>query len=57
MYAHGVEVAVDYQGTVPDGSDRSISLHVNSIVFQGEPYNDDDFVLAVDGCMTSHQFI
>ena len=51
-YAHGVEVAANYQGSVPEGFDCIDLAPCKLIVFQGEPYNDDDFVMAIDRCMT-----
>lgn len=50
-YAHGVEVAADYQGGIPDGFDVIDLAPCKLIVFQGEPYKDADFATAVDLCM------
>lgn len=50
-YAHGVEVAADYDGTVPEGFDVIDLAPCKLIVFQGEPYDDEDFGTAVGVCM------
>lgn len=50
-YAHGVEVPADYGGVVPEGFDIIDLAPCELIVFQGEPYNDEDFQLAVGICM------
>lgn len=47
IYAHGVEVPADYSGRVPEGFDVIDLAPCKLIVFQGEPYNDDDFQAAV----------
>jgi len=51
IYAHGVEVAVDFKGKIPEGFDVIELVPCKLIVFQGEPYNDDDFQMAVSVCM------
>jgi len=51
MYAHGVEVAADFHGSVPDGFDVLDLAPGTFIVFQGEPYSDADFAAAVGACM------
>ena len=50
-YAHGVEVAANYCGVIPDGFEVIDLVPCKLIVFQGEPYNDDDFATAVGLCM------
>jgi hypothetical protein len=47
VYAHGVEVPADYAGDVPDGFDVIDLPACEMMVFQGEPYNDDTFDVAV----------
>lgn len=42
-YAHGVEVPSDYAGEIPDGFDVIDLPPCKFIVFQGEPYNDEDY--------------
>lgn len=51
IYAHGVEVAADYKGEAPDGFDVIDLEPCKLLVFQGEPYNDEDFQAAVGICM------
>lgn len=50
-YAHGVEVPADYTGTLPEGFDVIDLAPCKLLVFQGEPYNDEDFETAVGLCM------
>lgn len=51
VYAHGVEVPADDRGTVPDGFDVLNLEPCKLLIFQGEPYNDEDFSAAVGVCM------
>jgi len=51
VYAHGVEVPADYAGKIPDGFDVIDLAPCKLLVFQGEPYNDEDFGAAVGICM------
>jgi hypothetical protein len=51
VYAHGVEVAADFNGEIPDGFDVIDLEPCKLLVFQGEPYNDDDFQTEVGACM------
>lgn len=50
-YAHGVEIPADYSGEIPEGLDMIDLAPCKFIVFQGEPYNDEDFSTAVGLCM------
>lgn len=50
-YAHGVEVPADYRGNILEGFDVIDLAPCKFIVFQGEPYNDEDFRTAVGLCM------
>lgn len=50
-YAHGVEVPADYTGVVPEGFDIIDLAPCKLLVFQGEPYKDEDFQAAVGICM------
>lgn len=50
-YAHGVEVASDYAGDIPEGFDVIELVPCKMMVFQGEPYDDDSFQEAVGACM------
>lgn len=51
IYAHGVEVPADYSGAVPEGFDIIALAPCKLIVFQGEPYKDEDFEAEVGICM------
>lgn len=51
VYAHGVEVAADYAGEIPEGFDVIDLPPCKLIVFQGEPYDDANFETAVLACM------
>ena len=51
IYAHGVEVPVDYTGEVPEDFDIIDLEPCKLLVFQGEPYRDEDYEEAVFGCM------
>ncbi len=44
QYVQGVELPLDYSNTVPDGYDCMELPPCKMMVFQGEPYNDDDFM-------------
>ena len=51
IYAHGVEVPADYAGEVPDDFDVIELTPCKLLVFQGEPYRDENFEEAVLDCM------
>ena len=51
LYAHGVEVPADYSDAVPEGFDMIGLPACKLIVFQGEPYKDENFQQAVGLCM------
>lgn len=44
QYVQGVEVPIDYTNDVPDGFELIELPPCKLMVFQGEPYNDDDFM-------------
>ena len=46
-YVQGVEVAMDYAGEVPDGFDIIELPKCKYIMFQGEPFEEEDFVEAI----------
>ena len=46
-YAQGVEVPIDYNGKVPEGLDIITLPPCKMMVFQGQPYNDEDFKEAI----------
>jgi AraC family transcriptional regulator len=48
-YVHGVELPLDYAGEIPDGFDLITLPACTMMIFQGEPFeNDDDFAEAVE---------
>jgi AraC-like DNA-binding protein len=42
-YAQGVEVPADYSGLIPEGFDIISLKPCKMMIFQGQPYNDEDF--------------
>jgi len=46
-YVMGVEVPVEYKGTVPEGFEIIELEPCKMMVFRGEPYNDEDFDEAI----------
>lgn len=46
-YVQGVEVAVDYQGSVPEGFELFDLPPCQMMVFQGPPFKDEDFEEAI----------
>ena len=51
VYAHGVEVAEDFNGEIPEGFEALELPACQMMVFQGEPYDDEVFEEAVGMCM------
>lgn len=51
IYAHGVEVPLDYAGGVPEGFDMVELPLCSVLVFQGEPYDDAHFEEHISACM------
>jgi AraC-type DNA-binding domain-containing proteins len=51
VYAHAVEVPLDYAGEIPADFDIIVLEPCKLLVFQGEPYPDENFEEAVLGCM------
>lgn len=51
VYAHGVEVAEDFNGEKPEGFEALELPACQMMVFQGEPYDDEAFEEAVGMCM------
>ena len=47
QYVQGVELPLDYSNVVPDGYDLIKLPACKMMVFQGEPYHDDDFREAI----------
>ncbi|HHW31632.1 MAG TPA: helix-turn-helix transcriptional regulator [Clostridiaceae bacterium] len=46
-YAQGVEVSLDYSGEIPDGFDVIELQPCKMMVFQGQPYEDENFQEAI----------
>ena len=51
IYAHGVEVAADYESVLPKGFDVIDLEPCKMLVCQGEPYDDENIQEAVGLCM------
>jgi AraC-like DNA-binding protein len=49
VYAQGVEVPAGFSGKIPDGFDMVDLLPCKMMVFQGAPYDDDNFEQAITG--------
>lgn len=50
-YAQGVEVALDYNGEIPEGFDVIELEECKVMIFQGEPYDDENFEFEVNDVM------
>lgn len=48
VYAQGVEVSKDYNGIVPEGFEILDLPACKMMVFQGQPFNDEEFGEAID---------
>ena len=51
LYAHGVEVPADYADHIPEGFDIIDLEPCKFLVFQGEPYDDENYQEAVGICL------
>lgn len=47
-YVQGVEVPIDYNGIVPEGFDVIELPAAKYLMFQGEPFAEEDYCLAID---------
>lgn len=47
-YVQGVEVASDYSGIIPDGFDTITLPKSEYLVFQGEPFDEEDYCYAIE---------
>jgi AraC family transcriptional regulator len=52
VYGQGVEVPVDYAGRIPDGYDCIDLKPCKMMIFQGPPFQDEDFENAIQGLWT-----
>ncbi len=48
MYASALEVPADYSGAVPEGFDVIDLEPCRILVFQGEPFEDEEYAQAID---------
>ena len=46
-YVQGVEVETDYMGAVPEGFDTIMLPEAEYLVFQGQPFNEEDYCEAI----------
>ena len=47
-YVQGVEVAPDYDGVIPEGFDVIELPAAKYLMFQGEPFSEEDFMQAIE---------
>ena len=47
-YVQGVEVPIDYDGIVPEGLDIITLPQCKMMIFQGEPFDDENYDIAID---------
>ena len=47
-YVQGVEVPVDYKGEIPDGFDVITLPAAAYLMFQGEPFDEEEFGAAIE---------
>lgn len=47
VYCQGVEMSADYDGDIPEGCEMIDLPPCKMMIFQGPPYNDDDFREAI----------
>jgi len=52
-YVQGVEVALDYSGIIPDGFDVIELPATKYLMFQGEPFAEEDFMQAIEEVQVS----
>ncbi len=52
-YVQGVEVAMDYSGEIPEGFDVIELPRCKYIMFQGEPFEEEDFCEAIEEVWTA----
>lgn len=48
-YVQGVEVPTDFSGKIPDGFDKILLPEAAYLMFQGEPYKEEDYCDAILG--------
>ncbi len=53
LYVQGVEVAADYHGMIPDGFDIITLPEAEYLMFQGEPFEEEDYCEAIEAVQRS----
>ena len=53
IYVQGVEVAADYSGPVPEGFDVIDLPAAKYLMFQGEPFEEEDYCQAIETVQTA----
>ena len=54
-YVQGVEVGSDYAGIIPEGFDVITLPATKYLMFQGEPFREEDYCTAIESLQTSMQ--
>jgi hypothetical protein len=57
-YVQGVEVAEDYDGIIPEGFDVITLCETDYLMFQGEPFDEEDYcnaIFAVQSAMDRYE--
>lgn len=54
-YVQGVEVPLDYDGSIPEGFDTIILPECKYLMFQGEPFKEEDFEEAIYEVMNAEK--
>lgn len=52
-YVQGVEVSVDFNGKIPEGFEIIELPSAKYLMFQGEPFEEEDFGIAIESVQTS----
>jgi AraC-like DNA-binding protein len=58
-YVQGVEVEMDYKGTIPEGFEMIILPEADYLLFVSEPYDDEDYgsaILDVENVISEYDF-
>ena len=53
VYVQGVEVPKDFDGTVPEGFDMITLPECDYLMFQGEPFEEEDYCSAITAVQQS----
>ena len=52
-YVQGVETAIDYDGVIPEGFDTIVPPAAKYLMFQGEPFKEEDYCNAIEAVQNS----